>query len=373
MTPRAAFFLPSLAGGGSERVTLDLAGGLARRGLPVDLVLASAEGPLRPGLARLPEGVRTVELKARTRASLPGLLRYLRRRRPGALVSSLPHANSVALLARALGAGGAAVAVRQGNDFASEYAASGFTGRTGMRLERRLLRFADAVVANSRAMAANLTRDLPRVARRVRFIREPAVGPELALLAAAPAGHAWLDDGGGPPVVLSVGRLAPQKGHRTLLRAFAQLRESRPARLAVLGEGPERPALEALARELGIAGDVVLPGFRINPFAWMAKARVFALSSSFEGCPNVLVQAMACGAPVVSADCPTGPDEILEGGKWGRLVPVGDPAALAAAIRDTLDAPAPPELLKARAGAWSAEASVDRYAELLAELAEERR
>ena len=373
MTPRAAFFLPSLAGGGSERTALDLASGFARRGLPVDLVLASSEGPWRPCLARLPEGVRTVELKARTRASLPGLLRYLRRRRPGALVSSLPHANSVALLARALGAGRTAVAVRQGNDFASEYAAGDFTGRAGMRLERRLLRFADAVVANSRTMAENLSQDLPRVARRVRFIRDPAVGPDLDWLAAAPAGHPWFDGAGGPPAILSVGRLARQKDYRTLLRAFARLRESRPARLAVLGEGPERPALEALARELGVAGDVDFPGFRANPFAWMARARVFVLSSSFEGCPNVLVQAMACGAPVVSADCPTGPDEILDGGKWGRLVPVGDPAALAAAIRDTLDAPPPPELLKARAGAWSVDAAVDRYAELLAGLAEERR
>lgn len=372
MSVRAAFFLPSLGGGGSERTALDLASGLARRGLPVDLVLVSAEGSWRPCLARLPKGVHVVEMKTRTRASLPRLLRYLRRRRPGMLVSSLPHANSVALLARAFGAGGTAVAVRQASDFASEYAAADFRYRAAMRLERSLLRFADAVVANSRTMAETLARDLPRIARRVRFIRDPAVGPDLARLAAAPADHPWLD-GGGPPVVLSVGRLAREKGHRTLLRAFAQLRESRPARLAVLGEGPERPVLEALARELGIAADVILPGFRINPFAWMARARVFALSSTFEGCPNALVQAMACGASVVSADCPTGPDEILEGGKWGRLVPVGDPAALAAAIRDTLDAPAPPELLKARAGAWSAEAAVDRYAELLAELAEERR
>ena len=144
---------------------------------------------------------------------------------------------------------------------------------------------------------------------------------------------------------------------------------------SLAGGGAERSALDlasGLARR-GIPVDVALSGFRIDPFAWMARARVFALSSSWEECPNVLVQAMACGAPVVSADCPTGPDEILEGGKWGRLVPVGDPAALAAAIRDTLDAPAPPELLQARAGAWSAEAAVDRYAELLAEPAEERR
>ena len=369
MSVRAAFFLPSLAGGGAERATIDIAAGLARRGLAVDMVLARAEGPF---IDLFPEGVRRVDLGGKVGASLPGLLRYLRRARPDALVSCLFHANAAALAARALLGGKVAVAVRQANDFAAEYAASGFRDRAGMRLERRLLRFADAVVANSQAMAETVARDLPRIAHRVRFIRAPVVGPELPRLAAAPAGHPWFD-GGGPPVVLSVGRLAPQKGHRTLLRAFAKLRESRPARLAVLGEGPERPALEALARELGIAGDVVLPGFRINPFAWMARASVFALSSSFEGCPNALVQAMACGAPVVSADCPTGPGEILEGGKWGRLVPVGDPAALAAAIRDTLDAPAPPELLKARAGAWSAEASVDRYAQLLAELAEERR
>ena len=141
--------------------------------------------------------------------------------------------------------------------------------------------------------------------------------------------------------------------------------KSRRARLVILGEGPDRDGLTALARKLGIADQVDFPGFESNPFASMARARVFVLSSRFEGLPTVLIEAMACGVPVVSTDCPSGPGEILEGGKWGRLVPVGDWRSLAQAIVETLDNPASPASLVARAGAFSVDVAIDRYMALL--------
>ena len=159
--------------------------------------------------------------------------------------------------------------------------------------------------------------------------------------------------------------MVPEKDYPTLLRAFAEVVHSRPTRLVILGQGPERQSLLNLADNLGIIDHFDLPGFDVNPFRYMSRAAVFALSSRYEGFGNVLAQAMACGTPVVSTDCRSGPSEILEGGRWGRLVPVGDWRAMARAIEETLDDPMPAKALKERASAYSVEASVDRYFELL--------
>ena len=155
------------------------------------------------------------------------------------------------------------------------------------------------------------------------------------------------------------------KDHATLLKAFAHVVASRPARLVIVGEGPDRRNLTALAERLEISQHFDMPGFRNNPFAYMSKSRVFVLSSKYEGLPTVLIEAMACGTPVVSTDCRSGPSEILERGKWGRLVAVGDWRGMAEAIRDTLDNPIPSDRLISRASAFSADASIDRYVELL--------
>ena len=155
------------------------------------------------------------------------------------------------------------------------------------------------------------------------------------------------------------------KDHATLLRAFAEVVSSRPARLIILGEGAERGNLLQLAERFGIARQVELPGFKVNPFAYMSKSDVFVLPSRYEGFPNVLVQAMACGTPVVSTDCRSGPSEILEAGRWGRLVPVGGWRSMADAIIATLDGPLSAECLVSRASSYSVGTSVDRYIEVL--------
>jgi glycosyltransferase involved in cell wall biosynthesis len=163
---------------------------------------------------------------------------------------------------------------------------------------------------------------------------------------------------GEPPVILGVGRLTVQKDFPTLIRAFARVRQKRNARLLILGEGELRSELNALVAELGLQADVALPGFVENPFVFMRHASLFVLSSAWEGFGNVLVEAMACGMPVVSTDCPSGPAEILQNGKWGRLVPVGDVQALSEALLATLEESTHPDV-----AARAAECSVDRAVE----------
>jgi glycosyltransferase involved in cell wall biosynthesis len=157
----------------------------------------------------------------------------------------------------------------------------------------------------------------------------------------------------------------PAKNFSLLLAAFARLRAQRPARLLILGEGRERLRLEAAAHELGIDADVALPGHVDNPYAAFSRASLFVLSSDWEGLPTVLIEALACGCPVVSTDCPSGPAEILERGRYGSLVPVGDAVALAHAMARTLDQPPAPETLRLRSEAFTLERSAGRYLDLL--------
>lgn len=359
-----ALFLGTLGGGGAERVMLDVGRLLARRGAAVDLVVVRAEGPY---LKIVPPDVRMVDLKSRRSATcLFKLVRYLRRERPKTLIATLDISQLVALIAKMTFARSVRVVVRQANTFSIIYAHASFKDRLIMRTLKLLMPLADAIMANSSGSAEDLRRSVPKVAARVQVVPNPVVTPELREQASLPVEHPWFGDPG-VPVALSVGRLVPAKDHTMLLRAFARVLDSQPARLVILGEGPERGNLELLSEELGIAEQVDLPGFQVNPFAYMSRSRLLAHSSRYEGFPNVLVQAMACGTPVVSTDCEHGPREILEDGKWGRLVPVGDPEAMAEGIIGTLKDPIAPDLLVARAGVYSAEAAIDRYVDVMSE------
>ena len=176
---------------------------------------------------------------------------------------------------------------------------------------------------------------------------------------------ALADHLGGTTSVLGIGRLTRQKDFPTLIRAFAVVRRQRPLRLIILGEGRDRAALEQLAAREGVGADVALPGFQANPYAWLARARLFVLSSAWEGSPNALTEAMALGVQVVATDCRSGPRELLDAGRYGQLVPVGDAEALAGAMREALDHPLPPEILKSAVRDYAAETSARRYLEVL--------
>ena len=360
--PPIALFVPSLHGGGAERVILDIATELANRGVPVDLVLVKAEGRY---LDLVPKGVRLIDLNShRAAASLLKLIRYIQREQPTALLATLTQANVIALFAKILLRGRLRVVTRIANTYSEELATGRFKHRVALRLLKYLFPVADRIVAVSQGVAEDLIELRPTISARVMTIYNPVARSAIVEQAVAPANHSWFETHAAP-VVLSVGRLATVKDHATLLKAFSEVLRSRQARLVILGEGPERENLLELAASLGVSQHVDLPGFKVNPFGYMSKAKVFALSSRYEGFPNVLVQAMACGTPVVSTDCRSGPAEILEDGRWGQLVPVGDWQSMAEAITKTLDNPVPSGLLIARASAFSADASINQYLEVL--------
>jgi glycosyltransferase involved in cell wall biosynthesis len=331
---RMAIFTSSMHGGGAQRAMLKLAQGMAEGGFTVDLVLVRAEGPY---LAEVPEAVRIVDLKAsRVSGSLLPLVRYLRRERPEFLISALSHVNVIALWGRKLTGVPRRVLVNEQNTLSqSAQLAPRRRGRPIRRLIRWSYPWADGIVAVSKGVADDLAQQIGISRERIQVIHNPIITPELWEKAQAPLEHPWFGPGE-LPVVLAVGRLHPQKDYPTLLEAFAQVRQTRPARLLILGEGEERSKLEALIRQLGLEQDVSLPGFVQNPYAYMARASAFVLSSRWEGLPSVLIEALYCGAPLVATDCPSGPREILADGQYGKLVPVGDVKALAGAIEVAL-------------------------------------
>jgi glycosyltransferase involved in cell wall biosynthesis len=359
---KVAFFLQDLFGGGAERVMLTLAGGFADRGYDVDLVLVRAEGQR---LADVPPNVRIVTLGTRRTAySIPRLARYLRRERPQALLSALVHVNIAAILAARLSGAGPRIVITEHNQ-ATENAARARSPiiRLAHRAIGWLYPLADEIVAVSAGVAESLTAYSGLDRRRVSVVHNPVVTPALHDKAQAAVTHPWLAPGQ-PPVILGAGRLTAQKDFVNLLRAFAIVKQTLPARLIILGEGPDRPQLRDLIDRLDLARDADMPGFDANPYAYMSRAAVFVLSSAWEGLPTVLIEAMACGTPVVATDCRSGPADILVGGRFGELVPVADPPALAAAILRTLERTPAAPALRARAGDFSIERAVDRYADL---------
>ena len=395
---RVAVLAPSLSDGGVERSQANLAGAFVRRGHPADLLFFDAEGP-NPRQA--PPAVQVVDLRAERRWTrlgwfmlanpasftvlvwhllmaprplappylmlrLMALVRYLRHESPAVLYASGDRANLLAVQARRIADAGTRIVVMQFTNMSVHLERdAGRVGRWRARaalwLLRRACLRADAIVGISDGAAENMSSTMRIPRERITTIYSPVVAPDLPALARAPLDHPWFG-AAAPPVILGVGRLVDQKDFETLIRAFARVRKQRPARLLILGEGKRRPQLEALVAALGLDADVALPGFVANPFAYMRCAAVLALSSRWEGLGNVLIEALACGCPVVSTDCVAGPAEILRDGEYGPLVPVGDDAALASAILATLDDPPPRQRLVARGMQFTADHVTERYA-----------
>jgi glycosyltransferase involved in cell wall biosynthesis len=332
---RLLMYCPALEGGGAERVMVTLANSFARHGVQVILVTArAAEEVYRAELSPAVD-YHCLNTGNTLRTLLP-LTHLLRRVRPDAVLSTLVEANFLAIAAARLARIGARVVVREANTPSQALLRN---PRRIKRLTGRLIPYiypkADAIVASSQGMQHDLTANFRIPPHKIRRIPNPLPLAWTRQHAQAPVQHPWFA-AGQPPVILSVGRLERAKDFATLIRAFAKVRAEQEARLMILGEGSMRPQLETLVREFGLSECVALPGFDPNPFRYMARAKVFAMSSIYEGFPNVLVQALACGCPVVSTDCPSGPSEILNGGAYGHLVPVGDADALAASILKVL-------------------------------------
>lgn len=348
--------LPDLRGGGAERVCLNLANEFASRGLAVRMVLMRAEGELLP---LLDPRVEVVNLgAARVRNLLWPLVRHLRQARPAALLANMWPLTFVAVLARVLArVESRVVAVEHTTWSMVKRQRTALAIKATMRWMRPR---ADALLAVSAGAASDLEKlaGLPGGSVGVQY--NPAVPNTPPEVVDPPTlDVCWLY--GERRRVIAVGSLKREKDFPTLLRAFARLREQTDARLLILGEGGERIALEELVHTLGLRDVVELPGFAIDLAPYYSLANLLVLSSSYEGFGNVIAEALDQGVPVVSTDCPSGPREILQDGKYGTLVPVGDADALAQAMLATLHTPHDPTVLKARARDFAVDTIADQY------------
>ena len=365
--PRVCFVLPSLAGGGAERVAVQVLNALDADKWDRSMYLFDRSGPY---LADLSPSVR---LDAGSEVSRVArwleLRRYIKATRPDVIVAFLSYL-TVLTAARAAAAGGRVV-------FAIGTPVSAFLTDRDYLWSRRFRRrafalamragcsVADLLIATSRGVADDLVRSFGGRPSRVRVVNNPVDFSKVCSGARQPIDAAdaprWR-----PPVVVAAGRLADVKNYALLIEAFAILRQRIAASLFILGEGDQEPAVRALIAERGLAGSVHLCGFRANPWSYIARADVFALTSRYEGFGNVLVEAMACGVPVVATSSP-GSQEIVESGANGLIVERHEPEAFADALSLVLD----DELLRRRMAARG-RADAERYRAELVALAYDR-
>ncbi len=334
---KVTIFVSFSGQGGVERMITNLAQGMIDAGVAVDMVLIKAKGE---HIKAIPEQARIIKLSSRhTATSLFELIGYLRRERPDAILAVKHRAIKTAALACRLTGLNIPLAGRLGTTVSAA-----LKGRSALkkwlwyRSMRNGYRHVDTIVAVSQGVADDVRTITALPDNRLRVVRNPVITPALYQQANETLDHPWFNDSN-IPVILGAGRLTRQKDFPTLLRAFAKVRQQQPCRLMILGEGSDRAELEQLAGELGISDDFDMPGFVANPFKYIARVQLFVLSSRWEGSPNSLTEALALGTPVVSTDCPSGPIELLEKGKYGPLIEMGDHQGMAQAIISTLAKP----------------------------------
>ncbi len=368
--PFISLFIPNLDGGGAERVMLHLAEGFAERGLEVDLVVAKAEGAY---LSNIPPSVRLINLDAKSPVFLfktLALKQYLKQEQPAFLISTLDIFSSATLAKRLARVNTQVVMCVQTN------LSQQFQDRHIKLIQQfkwaavqYLYPWADAIVTASEGVARDIEQNAKISMQRMTVIHNPVVTADFARKAQEAIVHPWFEQDQ-PPVLIGVGRIVKQKSFATLIQAFALVRQHCAARLMILGDVDTRepdvkPELENLIEKFGLKDDVLFSGFVENPYAYMAKANVFVLSSIYEGFGNVVAEAIAAGTPVVSTDCESGPAEILNQGQYGALVPVGDHKAMADAIVATLNHPIDKQILKTRSQAFTIDCIVHQYLDVL--------
>jgi glycosyltransferase involved in cell wall biosynthesis len=362
-TPRVAIFISFSGQGGVERMITNLARGFLDAGCEVDMVLART----RDGhLESIPEGVNQIRLGAKhTVSALPGLIRYLRRENPSALLAVKDRGIKVAVMAKFLSAYRGRLVGRIGTTVWEAISGKGAIRRwiwySGMRL---FYPRADHIVAVSEGVAGDIRTITGLPPSRVTVVPNPVIFDDMFERSKEDVEHPWVSEGK-VPLILGIGRLTEQKDFPTLIRAFANLQKTLSSKLVILGEGRQRNELEELVSSLGIVDHVHMPGFESNPYAWIARSSLFVLSSKWEGSPNVLTESLALGTPVVSTDCRSGPREILNGGRYGPLVPVGDHIALSAAMGEVIKEPPESDQLRSAAAQYSIENSAGGYLQTL--------
>ena len=361
--PRIALIMSNLEIGGTQRVMLHLADGLLKEGIFVDIVAVRARGPFNK---IVPAEANLVDLRAkRALFAIPALIRYLRKNRPDAVLSGLTHINIAAIISRSFSGISTRLIVSERNNLTQKKIHKPkLWDRFLYAVVNLFYPLADGIITVSKDVADDLARSAKLDPEKIIPIHNPIPVDEVREFSTEKISHPWLSDDA-PSLILAVGRLHRQKDYPTLIKAFNIFRQKKIARLMIIGEGKERPKLEKIIDASPYSEDICLMGKIDNPFPYMARADVFVLSSEWEGFGNVLVEALACGATVVSTDCHSGPREILEANKYGLLVPVGDADGLADAIERSLDHPFPAKQGIARARDFSVEKAVAQYIRVL--------
>lgn len=361
---KIALYIPSMSGGGAEQMMLTLANALSEKNLAVDLVLNKAEGSY---LKKVSDKVNIVNLdSSRVLNGILPLARYMRVEKPEVVLSAMNYVNVVTVFAKLLSGTDTRIVLSEHSNLSAALANSKWISRVLLKkLMSLTYKNADKVVAVSNGVADDLAQQIKLSRSQIVTIYNPVVSSDILKKAKVPLpiDHRWFEENT-QPIVMGAGRLSPEKDFETLIKSFAKVRAKKKCRLVILGEGNSRQDLESLIQQLGLESDVQLIGFQDNPYVWMSHADVFVLSSKLEGFGNVLVEAMACGSSVISTDCPSGPSEILEEGKWGDLVPVGDVELMSQAILKNITTSSHADVRK-RASFFSVENSVNQYMNVL--------
>ncbi|MFA5080831.1 MAG: glycosyltransferase [Candidatus Paceibacterota bacterium] len=359
---KIALFIATFAGGGAESVFATLAKEFNARGHNVDLIIGDTSNAVY--LHLIPDQVRVINLKARQiRRCLPALIDYLRKNEPDVVLATRAHSCCFAILAKIFSGVKTAVILREASTISSNLRKYPWKKRLLLGFFVRFLYpLADVIIGVSHGVKNDLKEFLKESDQKLYVVYSPIITEDLFVNASQPCNHVWFQHGGAP-VILGVGRLAYEKRFDVLIKAFAIVRKFKDIRLLILGEGEERLQLESLVAILKLQKDISLPGYEPNPFKYMSRARLFVMSSDWEGLPGALIQALACGCSVISTDCQSGPREILKNGRMGKLVPVGDINAMALAIGEALTHE-PIQIDRNDLHEYTAKSSVDNYLRL---------
>ncbi len=361
---KIAFFIQDFRGGGAQHMIVNTANEFAKRGHDVTLLVVSDAGPHRKKVAA---NVKIANLgKTRSLTALWAMARYIRAAKPDILLSAMTHSNIVAILSRFLAPSSPVKLVITERTFLSAHLKETPSRRDKLSLigVRLLYRFADKIVGISEGVAGDIARLGRLKNEQVGYIYNPVITPEIrSEFDKIPPSPRSAE-----PLIITSGRLSFEKDQATLITALAILRKTVNARLVLLGDGPLKKDLQEQAKKLGVEDHVQFAGFVPDSLARMKQADLFVITSLYEGFCNTIVEALYCGLPVVSTDCPSGPREILERGLYGRLVPVGDADKLAEAMAQTLNEPRDPGRQRERAMAFTVEKICDRYETLFRDL-----
>jgi glycosyltransferase involved in cell wall biosynthesis len=361
---RIAVFASTSGHSGVDRTIKNLIPALIGRGYRVDLLKVRGHGP---ELSLNHHRFRTIDLRtSHTYSAFPSIVNYLIAHRPAVMLSDKDRVNRTALLARWLSGQSTRLILRYGTTVSVDLSQRGILQRWVQRTSiGKLYRYADNVIVSCKGVADDMASYTGLSRGRITVVASPIVPDTLLTQSFSRPDHPWFAPGE-PPVILSVGELSYRKGFDVLIPAFARLRQERRCRLMILGKGARRERLLAQAAELGVANDFALPGYVTTPYSYMAGAGLFVMTSRWEGMPLVLIEALAVGASVVSTDCPNGPAEVLEGGRYGRLVKVDDVEGLHRAMAESLDAPVSASIPRQAILPYTVSASTDAYLQAFA-------